>query len=194
MICFDSVCFGFISVIIIIISYYLGKYYQQIDNLGGFYGSNNEFNKESGLSIFYLYIGDRTKISRIQNKLSYNGYLLMTSNNEDGTNNVLINEKIEFCLNSDISHNVNDLIRANRNLKFTINFNGMETELIPKKMNMDFYPLTNKLVLYKDSNIYAVFFKNPVLSELEQISKEAKKTDPLMTHLKKTVDENCEEI
>ena len=40
---------------------------------------------------------------------------------------------------------------------------------------MDFYPLTNKIVLYKENDIYAVFFKNPVISELDQITKEIEK-------------------
>jgi hypothetical protein len=191
MVYFDFLIPGIIILIILIITYYFGKYNQQINHINGFYETDNEFNKEAGLSVFSFYIGDLTKCCYTQNKLSYNGYLLMVSNN-----NVIINERVEFCLYSNIQYNINDLITHNRNLKFTIVFNNLETNLLPKIMNVDFYQLTNKIVFYKDDKIYGVFFKNPVLSELEQISKEKTiliNSDKDINKIDIT-DENCESI
>ena len=193
--CADYLLFGFFILTVLIIWYYLGKYHNQLKHLSGFYETTNDFNKESGLSIFSLYISEISKFCYIQNKLSYSGYLLMM----DSNNNISINEKVEFCLYSHMKHNINDLISINRNMKFTIIFNNLETDLIPRIMLVDFYPITNKLVFYKDDKIYAVFFKNPVLSELEQISKEDTQMDKnkivnINTTDSINIDKNCESL
>ena len=163
----DTVIFGSIVLILILIVYQYGKYNQQLMQFSGFYESDNEFNKESGISFFSFYVGNK-----INDK--YNGYLLMVDENKE-LSNVLINENVKFNLCSDLNHNVNDLLNKNRNLKFKIQFYNLETTLFPSTMYMDFYPITNKIVLYQKEDIhkiYAVFYKNPVLSEIEQISKE----------------------
>jgi len=178
----DNLLFCFIIISIIIIFYHYGKICQQMNQFGGFYESDVEFNKEAEISLFSFYIGDF-----INNK--YNGYLLMMDNSQES--NILINEKIEFCLCHDIKHNINDVLTNNRNLKFKLNFYNLETELLPKSMYVDFYPITNKIVLYKKEDInkvYAVFYKNPVLSEIEQISKESNISNENQIDKKKDLD------
>ena len=43
---------------------------------------------------------------------------------------------------------------------------------MPSVLTMKFYPQTSKIVLADHKKIYAVFYKNPVLSEMERIKKE----------------------
>ena len=160
MICINHISF-IICILFIIIFYFYGLYNQQIKQFSGFYESDNKFNEESGISLFSFYINNNCNYN-------YNGYLLMVSND----NIPLINEKVDFCISSNLYHNMNDILCKGRNLKFNIKFNNLETNLIPNNLYMDFYPITNKLILYDNTKIYAVFFKNPVLSEIEQISKE----------------------
>lgn len=169
----DNLIFASIILILILIFYYYGKYIQQMNQFSGFYESDIEFNKESGISFFSFYIGNN-------NTSKYNGYLLMINKNNEENDNILINESVEFRLCSDLNHNINDLLYNNRNLKFTLEFYNLETKLFPNFMYIDFYPITNKIVLYQKGNInkiYAVFYKNSVLSEIEQISKESNNFD-----------------
>ena len=144
-----------VSIILIIGSYFYGRYNTELSMLRGFWETNDEFNDEAGLHSFCFYVGD-------QKKGKYPSYLLMV----DNENNVLINEPVQFTISNTIN------LLCNKPMK--IKFCELETKLMPKNINFTFYPQTCKIVLSDAKKIYAVFFKNPALSELERINNETK--------------------
>ena len=149
-----------LSIILIFIAYQIGRTRGEMSMLQGFWESNPEFNKEAGLDTFTFYIGDKCS-----NK--YPSYLLMVESGAEQT--ILINEPTTFTLNeSFINFSYNDY------MEFKIKFNNLETQLLPSILTMKFYPHTCKIVLYNHKKIYAVFFKNLVLSEMERIKNEKK--------------------
>lgn len=148
-----------IVIILIFSSYRCGHSQAETNLLPGFWESDNSFNKESGLSIFTLYIGDKCDGK-------YPAYLLMVEAGDDQT--LLINEPTSFTLSEPY---MNMFSRADCKEMF-LRFNNLETELMPSVLTMKFYPQTSKIVLADHKKIYAVFYKNPVLSEMERIKKE----------------------
>ena len=148
-----------LSIILIFIAYQIGRTRGEMSMLQGFWESNSEFNKESGLDTFTFYIGDK-----YSNK--YPSYLLMVESGAEHT--ILINEPTTFTLNESFMNFSNDY------REFKIKFNNLETQLLPSVLTMKFYPHTCKIVLYDQKKIYAVFFKNLVLSEMERIKNEKK--------------------
>ena len=148
-----------LSIILIFIAYQIGRTRGEMSMLQGFWESNSEFNKESGLDTFTFYIG-----SKYSNK--YPSYLLMVESGAEQT--ILINEPTTFTLNESFMNFSNDY------REFKIKFNNLETQLLPSVLTMKFYPHTCKIVLYDQKKIYAVFFKNLVLSEMERIKNEKK--------------------
>jgi hypothetical protein len=149
-----------ISIILIFIAYQFGKHNGDMDMIQGFWESNQEFNKEAGLDSFTFYIGNK-KYDK------YPAYLLMIESGESQT--LLINEPTSFTLKESIM-NVSSDYR-----EFYIKFNNLETQLLPNVLTMKFYPHTCKIVLLDHKKIYAVFFKNLVLSEMERIKNEKSK-------------------
>ena len=149
-----------LSIILIFIAYQIGRTRCEMSMLQGFWESNPEFNKEAGLDTFTFYIGDKCS-----NK--YPSYLLMVESCAEQT--ILINEPTTFTLNESFINFSYDDYR-----EFKIKFNNLETQLLPSLLTMKFYPHTCKIVLYNHKKIYAVFFKNLVLSEMERIKNEKK--------------------
>lgn len=154
----------FILVVVILIilmfsAYRCGQNRCEMDFLQGFWESNTEFNKESGIQSFTLYIGDKCNGR-------YPAYLLMVESGNEQT--LLINEPTSFTLSEPY---INTFSR-NECKEMYLRFENMETDLLPCVMTMKFYPQTCKIVLADHKKIYAVFFKNPVLSEMERIKKE----------------------
>ena len=135
-------------------SYVYGCRTTEMSHLKGFWETNNEFNEEAGLHLFSMYIGDNTW-------KGYQSYLLMIEDEEDKT--ILVNEPVEFQLRYRCSSEGGEC------REFDVVFKDLETELMPKKMSMKYYPSTCKIVLCDGGKVYAVFFKNPVLSEFERI-------------------------
>jgi hypothetical protein len=146
-----------LSIILIFMAYQIGRTRGDMSMLQGFWESNSEFNKEAGLDTFTFYIGDK-----YSNK--YPSYLLMVESGAEQT--ILINEPTTFTLNESFMNFSNDY------REFKIKFNNLETQLLPSTLTMKFYPHTSKIVLYDQKKIYAVFFKNLVLSEMERIKNE----------------------
>ena len=54
---------------------------------------------------------------------------------------------------------------------FILRFKKLESDILPSIMKMRFYPQNGKILLLDHDKIYAMFFKNPVLSELDRIKK-----------------------
>ena len=146
-----------LSIILILIAYQIGRTRGEMGMLQGFWESNTEFNTESGLDSFTFYIGDKCS-----NK--YPSYLLMIESG--ATQNILINEPTTFTLDESSMNFLYDY------REFKLKFNNLETSLLPSVVTMKFYPHTCKIVLYDHKKIYAVFFKNLVLSEMERIKNE----------------------
>lgn len=139
----------------ILIAYYYGQYSTEFNMLRGFWETCGEFNKEAGLQIFSFYIGD-------QKNGKYPAYLLMI----DSAQNMLINEPVHFDLSN--THG----LKTDGCRKMKMKFVNIETDILPNTIDVKFYPETCKLVLSDAKKIYAVFFKNPVLSEMERINSE----------------------
>lgn len=156
----------FIVVIVILIfiigSYRYGQNVSQMEMLHGFWEANSEFNKEAGLQMFTFYIG-----KKCDNK--YQAYLLMVESGDD--QNLLMNEPVSFKL----LESYMDIISNSDCREMILKFSDLETTLIPNILTMRFYPKTSKIVLSDNKKIYAVFFKNPVLSEMEHIMSEKNK-------------------
>ena len=153
--------FSLVIIIIIFIfgSYRYGQNVTQMEMLHGFWESNSEFNKEAGLQMFTFYIGAKS-----DNK--YQAYLLMVESGDE--QNLLINEPVSFKL----LESYIDIISNNECREMVLKFSNLENTLIPNVVTMRFYPRTCKIVLSDHKKIYAVFFKNPVLSEMEHIAGE----------------------
>lgn len=139
-------------IILLVVSYYMGVYMTEMNTLGGFWETNAEFNLESGLSAFTFYIGDKRNGE-------YSSYLLMM---KDDT--ILINEPLVFTITGRY-----DMFKDYR--EFILRFKKLESDILPSIMKMRFYPQNGKILLLDHDKIYAMFFKNPVLSELDRIKK-----------------------
>lgn len=139
-------------IILLVVSYYMGGYMTEMNTLGGFWETNAEFNLESGLSAFTFYIGDKRNGE-------YSSYLLMM---KDDT--ILINEPLVFTITGRY-----DMFKDYR--EFILRFKKLESDILPSIMKMRFYPQNGKILLLDHDKIYAMFFKNPVLSELDRIKK-----------------------
>lgn len=148
-----------VAIILIFCSYRYGQNKAEMNLLQGFWESNSEFNKESGLQLFTFYIGDTCDGK-------YPAYLLMIEAGDEQT--LLINEPTSFTISESY---MNTLSRCECK-EFYLRFSNLETSLIPNVVTMKFYPQTGKIVLSDHKKIYAVFFKNPVLSEMERIKNE----------------------
>jgi hypothetical protein len=155
--------YWFIIVIVIIIligypSYKYGQSICEINNIFGFCESPPEFNKESGIDICTVYIGEKVNGE-------YTSYILMVD--DDGDNDdLLINEPCKFTLSESTFSDSKDC------REFQMIFSEFESKLWPSKMIMRYYPYTNKIVLNDDEKIYMILYKNPILTELEQFKKE----------------------
>lgn len=135
--------------------YSAGDHNSVMCNLKGFWSSSDDFNKDAEISSFNLYIGDK------KNNL-YSGYLLMIGEDND----VIINEPIEFCL-TNIPKNI-----LSRDKTFKLVFTEKETELLPTTLTFNYSCTSGKITFCDAKKVYAVFFKNNVVTELERIKDE----------------------
>lgn len=148
---------GLVFLVMLGVSYAQGTRQCQLTMIRGFWEANSEFCQESGLQMFSMYIGKA-------NNNVYPCYFLMV----DTEDTILINEASCFTLKEPLSN----LTTTGDCREFYVKFENLETDLLPDVMKLKYYPQTSKLIFSDDSKIYAALFKNPVLSELERISKE----------------------
>jgi len=168
------ICIAIVIIIVVIYSSYkYGCSCTENNQLQGFWETNSEFNKEAGLQTFTMYIGD-------YNNGEYATYFLMVEDNPEQT--ILINEPSNFTMSS--------IYSDGDCREFNIRLKDLETEMLPREMSVKYYPNTCKLVLYRYEKVYAVFFKNPVLSEMERIKKES----PNIPNQKTEVKEDSESL
>ena len=149
---------GLIFLVMLIVAYAQGTRQCQVSMLRGFWEASSEFCDESGLQLFSVYIG------KSRNNV-YPCYFLMV----DSEDTILINEPSCFTLKEPLSN----LTTTGDCREFYATFDNLETDLLPNVMKLKYYPQTSKIIFSDESKIYAALFKNPVLSELERISKES---------------------
>jgi hypothetical protein len=143
----------FLSVFFLSASYAYGQSNSARAQLNGFWETPPEFNNESGLSLCTLYIGEHQSVG------GQPIYILMVEDDED---TLLINEPAVM--------NVSGWpIKSQDCYTYSITLSELETDLWPTQMTMRHYPDTSKIILSAGDNIYAVFYKNPVLSELNKV-------------------------
>ena len=160
--------YWFIVIVIIVVVYLSYKYGQSTcekNQLLGFWESPPEFNKESAIDMCTFYIGEKENGK-------YPAYILMVDDED-----VLINEPCEFTLSESIFYN-SDVASCENCREFQMTLSEFESDFWPSKMRMRYYPYTNKIILNDDKKIYMVLYKNPILTELEQIKKDRKKNPP----------------
>jgi hypothetical protein len=146
-----------VVVVLIIISlfysYRYGKYNAELSLLRGFWESNKDFNDESGLKSFTMYIGEK-------DCGEYPTYLLMVDNEEK----ILVNAPTNMSLaGSWFGSSEPDCH------EFVATFTDLNSEFIPNKICFKLYPRSGKIILSGSDTIYGCLFKNPVLSELDLI-------------------------
>lgn len=145
--------------IIILCSYQIyGFSMNQISNqmITGFWEADKSFCNESGLSMFSIYIGER----------DYRGgrpcYVLAIQ--DDDT--IILNEPTTITLSKPwlgiLSHNLDPI-------EYNVSFADVKSEFFPRDQQMSYYVATNKIILYKKDTVFAVLYKNPVLSEINKI-------------------------
>ena len=147
---------GIIVIVLIImmpIIYLSGRHNSNMCNLKGFWTSSDDFNGDAEISSFNFYIGDKKNDT-------YSGYLLMIGDD----NGIIINEPVKFCL----TNTPQNLISCDKTFKMV--FIDKETKLIANELKLQYYTNSGKIVLCNSKKIYAVFFKNNVVTELEQIN------------------------
>jgi hypothetical protein len=152
-------CASITVILLIYIAYLCGCRSIESSYLQGFWETNSEFNSEAGLQLFSMYIGEPSGAE-------YPSYILMIEEGDDQT--ILINEPLVFNLSESILNKFS--YGGCREYKMTLK--NLETQMLPHVLKMRYYPSTCKIVLSDHKQVYAVFFKNPVISELEQIKKE----------------------
>jgi hypothetical protein len=164
----DLFCIPVFAVIVIILliyaSYVCGYKKCEIGMMHGFWQTSAEFNKEAGLQLFTVYIGNCKNGS-------YPAYLLMVESDDDQT--VLINEPVNFTLKETVVCK----LKQTTHREFVIRFDSLESELLPQTMQLKFYPQTGKIIMMDNKKVYAALFKNAILSEMERIKEEKNKSN-----------------
>ncbi len=134
-------------------SYQVGKYNNELTNLRGFWETDIEFNKESGIKIFTIYIGQ-------YKNSSYPVYLLMI----DTEDNILVNTPSSMELKYSLS--------GDSYYEFNVKFDKLKSDFLPNKLIIKYYPNSSKIILYNKNIIYGCLFKNLVLSDVDLIKEE----------------------
>jgi hypothetical protein len=157
--------YALIIILIVILVFYN---YSLCDNyhclLSGFWEADRTFCEESGLDLFSMYIDDDYDF--MGNRACY----ILASHN----NTVVLNEPTNTCISLH-STNINNWCGIKAPKYFSIEFENISEEaeeIFPKKQSLRFYPICNKIVLYFNTTITAVLYKNPVNSEMKFIKKD----------------------
>lgn len=154
-----------ISIIFVIILVWYSNIWTQTRNihalLGGFWEADDGFCEEAGLDSFTICF-DKDHVG------GYRGcYILAIQDN-----NPILNIPAKAHINPHFfswkswCSSMDDHPRY-----YSITFDGVsedDAEIFPKQQNFRYYPITGKLVLYKEDTITAVLYKNPVNTELQQ--------------------------
>jgi hypothetical protein len=154
--------------VIIIVIIWINTLYNNFNTanniLTGFWEADSSFLSDSGLESLSIYFGEKKRDG------SRSGYVLIKKDCDMLVNDptkINITEKWKSsCDYKSVNNN------AYKNLD--IEFKNINNPNFPSIQSMKFYPTVGKIILYKKDIIYAVLYKNSVLSELSIITKEIK--------------------
>jgi hypothetical protein len=158
---------GIVIVIIILCSYQIyALAISRISNqmMTGFWEADKSFCNESGLSMFSIYMGDQ----------DYSGvrpcYVLAIQ--DDDT--IILNEPTTITISKPWSGILSQNLDP---IEYNVSFADIKSEFFPRDQQMSYYVTSNKITLYKKDTVFAVLYKNPVLSEINKIKDSTNKTD-----------------
>lgn len=130
--------------------------------LTGFWEADKSFSREAGLSVFSFYLGDPDVYGHRP------CYILVVDDEET----IIMNEPTTGALSQQWGSLQNWNIFNDLNPKeYDLKFKKLESDFFPSTMCLSYYPTTGKIILYNKETVYAVLYKNPVLSEISVIKK-----------------------
>lgn len=159
--------YGFVVTLILAL---IIVHYQQAATLhallSGFWEADSSFCKESGLDLLCIYFDEEYDISG-----SRPCYVLASQN--DAT---VLNEPTVATISMQWFR-LNNYSSGLKNPKyFNVTFKNISDESIdvfPRHQQMRFYPVCGKIVLFYDTTITAVLYKNPLNTELKALTQAA---------------------
>ena len=119
------------------ISYNIGYYNCELKYLRGFWQSPNDFNKEAGIKIFTMYIGEYTNGK-------YPVYILMIDNDD----NILINTPTQMYLSQIFSNTYS----MEKHREFVCKFSDLNSEFIPNNIKLNYYSRSGKIILVDNTD------------------------------------------
>jgi hypothetical protein len=124
--------------------------YPRKPDFRGFWRTRSDFNHESELSEFCLYIGDNGDGFLLM--VDYNGNQILNQRTKVNISKLLSGYKIQF---SDLPQDPTK---------------GSDGEIFPSKLKLEYYPQIQKMILYNESgetnSISAILYKDLNLTEL----------------------------
>jgi len=151
---------GLIVLIILFLTviYAFGHRYTERSLLTGFWHADPSFCEDAGIDSLVFYFGEPNFTG---SKLS--GYVLMTS--EDG---ILINNPVDFTLSS--GYSVAPYVKKEKTHTLTIDwFESEGYDFFPSVQTMTFYPELGKIILYDRDQVYAILYKNNIMSDVTRV-------------------------
>lgn len=124
-------------------------------SLTGFWEADSSFCEESDIDMMCMFIGEK--------KGSKRPFYLLVKKDDD----MIINELGDVKFTQQIYSNPCDNIKKTYTAVFDI-----ENENFPSSQEMYYYVTSNKIILFKGDNVYAVLYKNPALTEINTIKQE----------------------
>jgi hypothetical protein len=169
---------GIVIVIIILCSYQIyGLAMRQISNqmMTGFWEADKSFCNESGLSMFSIYIGE-------QDYRDVRPCYVLAIQDDD---TIILNEPTTIILSKPwsgiLSHNLDPI-------EYNVSFADIKSDFFPRDQQMSYYVATNKLILYKKDTVFAVLYKNPILSEINKIKDSKNEPESVPCSKEETLD------
>ena len=147
---------GGIIVLAIVLLFYQARSFED-DLLKGFWLAPPEFCHEAGVDKFMLYLSDNMSYTGNRRK----GHMLMF-----GDGQLLIDSQITINLGTYVTFKPS--IVHDKKYKAHIDWDDTEhdEEDFPSDINVVYYPRHGKLVFYEDDTVYAIFYKDAVLSSM----------------------------
>ncbi len=155
--------YGFIVALILVTIIYFQQSIACYTLLSGFWEADTSFCEESGLDLFCIYFSDD------YNKFGSRPCYILASQNDS----LVLNEPTVATISMQWLRRSNYKLLSNSPIYFNITFKHIDEECVdvfPKHQQMRFYPVCGKIVLFYNSTITAVLYKNPLNTELKTIS------------------------
>lgn len=156
---------GIIVICVILYSWMIpiiSRKYEAKSSLTGFWEADRDFCNESELKVLSIFIGDPDSSGKLP------CYILLIQDDDE----VLINERTNINLRPKWCSN--NLYDRKAPWEYDITLSKMESSAFALKQSMKHYATANKIIMYKKDTVYAVLYKNPVLSELNDINTKSK--------------------